>query len=111
MFSTRMRKVINRAANAFRMAAHRVSRSNSGIGAYCRRLKKRLGAPKAITATARKLACIFYSMLKYGQEYVERGIDYYEKLYKERVLKNLSKKASELGYTLIKKHELIEGVC
>ncbi|WCR59344.1 MAG: hypothetical protein PG978_001220 [Wolbachia endosymbiont of Ctenocephalides felis wCfeF] len=111
VFSTRTRKVINRAANAFRMAAHCVSRSNSGIGAYCRRLKKRLGAPKAITATARKLACIFYSMLKYGQEYVERGIDYYEKLYKERVLKNLSKKASELGYTLIKKQELIEGVC
>lgn len=76
VFSTRTRRVINRAANAFRMAAHCVSRSNSGIGAYCRRLKKRLGAPKAITATARKLACIFYSMLKYGQEYVERGIDY-----------------------------------
>ena len=93
------------------MVAHCVSRSNSGIGTYCRRLKKRLGVPKAITATARKLACIFYSMLKYGQEYVERGIDYYEKLYKERVLKNLNKKASELGYTLIKKHELIEGVC
>lgn len=111
VFSTRTRKVINRAANAFRMAAHCVSRSNSGIGAYCRRLKKRLGAPKAITATARKLACIFYSMLKHGQEYVEKGIDYYEKLYKERVLKNLSKKANELGCVLIKKHELIEGVC
>ncbi|MGL9762908.1 MAG: IS110 family transposase [Wolbachia sp.] len=110
-FSTRTRKVINRAANAFLMAAHCMSRSNSVIGSYCRRLKKRLGAPKAITDTARKLACIFYSMLKYGQEYVERGIDYYEKLYKERVLKNLSKKASELDYTLIKKHELIKGVC
>jgi len=107
VFSTRTCRVINRAANAFRMAAHCVSRSNSGIGAYCRRLKKRLGAPKAITATARKLACIFYSMLKHGQEYVEKGIDYYEKLYKERVLKNLSKKASELGYVLTKKHELI----
>ncbi len=82
VFSTRTCRVINRAANAFRMAAHCVSRSNSGIGAYCRRLKKRLGAPKAITATARKLACIFYSMLKHGQEYVEKGIDYYEKLYK-----------------------------
>ncbi len=107
VFSTRTCRVINRAANAFRMGAHCVSRSNSGIGAYCRRLKKRLGAPKAITATARKLACIFYSMLKHGQEYVEKGIDYYEKLYKERVLKNLSKKASELGYVLTKKHELI----
>ncbi|WP_341824181.1 IS110 family transposase [Wolbachia endosymbiont (group A) of Udea olivalis] len=101
VFSTRTRKVINRAANAFRMAAHCVSRSNSGIGAYCRRLKKRLGAPKAITATARKLACIFYSMLKYGQEYVERGIDYYETRYKEKVVKNLIKKAQEFGYILV----------
>ncbi|WP_265041077.1 IS110 family RNA-guided transposase [Wolbachia endosymbiont (group A) of Calamotropha paludella] len=110
VFGTRTRKVIARAANAFRMAAQCVSRSNSGIGAYCRRLKKRLGAPKAITATARKLACIFYSMLKYGQEYVEKGIDYYEKLYKEKIVKTLSKKASEFGYVLIKKELLAERV-
>lgn len=110
VFNTRTRKVINRAADAFRMAAYCVSRSNSGVGAYCRRLKKQLGAPKAITATARKIACIFYSMLKYGQEYVERGIDSYNKLYKEKVLKNLGKKAKELGYVLIKKDELAEGV-
>ncbi|BET31660.1 IS110 family transposase [Wolbachia pipientis] len=109
VFGTRTRKVIARAANAFRMAQC-VSRSNSGIGAYCRRLKKRLGAPKAITATARKLACIFYSMLKYGQEYVEKGIDYYEKLYKEKIVKTLSKKASEFGYVLIKKELLAERV-
>jgi hypothetical protein len=77
----------------YHMVAHCVSRSNSVIGAYCRRLKKRLGAPKAITATARKLACIFYSMLKYGQEYVERGIDYYEKLYKPQLWINQHSKA------------------
>ncbi|OJH30427.1 hypothetical protein Wxf_02774 [Wolbachia endosymbiont of Armadillidium vulgare] len=110
MFSTRTRKVINRAANAFRIAAHCVSRSNSGIGAYCRRIKRRLGAPKAITATARKLACIFYSMLKYGQEYVEKGMNYYETRYKERVKKNLIKKAQEFGYILVQKDELVEGV-
>ncbi|WP_341812900.1 IS110 family transposase [Wolbachia endosymbiont (group A) of Cephus spinipes] len=110
VFSTRTRKVINRAANAFRIAAHCVSRSNSGIGAYCRRIKRRLGAPKAITATARKLACIFYSMLKYGQEYVEKGMNYYETRYKERVKKNLIKKAQEFGYILVQKDELVEGV-
>lgn len=80
------------------------------MGAYCRRLKTQLGAPKAITATARKIACIFYSMLKYGKEYVERGIDYYNKLYKEKALKNLGKRARELGYILVKKDELVEGV-
>lgn len=110
VFSTRTRKVTNRATDAFRMAAHCVSKSNSGMGAYCRRLKKHLGAPKAITATARKIACIFYSMLKCGQEYVERGIDCYNKLYKEKALKNLGKKARELGYILVKKDELVEGV-
>ncbi|MDE5060606.1 IS110 family transposase, partial [Wolbachia endosymbiont of Drosophila nikananu] len=101
VFSTRTRKVINRAANAFRMAANSVGNSKSSLGAYYRRLKKRLGAPKAITATARKIACIFYSMLKYGQEYVEKGMEYYETRYKERAVKNLIKKAREFGYTLV----------
>ncbi|RDD33714.1 Transposase IS116/IS110/IS902 family protein [Wolbachia endosymbiont of Cylisticus convexus] len=73
-------------------------------------LKKRLEIPKAITATARKLACIFYNMLKYGKEYVEKGIDYYEKLYQDRVMKNLSRKVLEFGYVLVRKDQLIEGV-
>ncbi|RDD34682.1 Transposase IS116/IS110/IS902 family protein [Wolbachia endosymbiont of Cylisticus convexus] len=111
IIGTRTRKVVNRTATALRLAAHCVSRSNTALGAYCRRLKKRLGIPKAITATARKLACIFYNMLKYGQEYVEKGIDYYEKLYQDRMMKNLSKKAREFGYILVKNDELIEGVC
>lgn len=110
IIGTRTRKVVNRAANALRLAAHCVSRSNTALGAYCRRLKKRLGIPKAITATARKLACIFYNMLKYGKEYVEKGINYYEKLYQDRVMKNLSIKAREFGYVLVRKDELIEGV-
>jgi hypothetical protein len=110
VISTGTRTVVNRAANAFRIAAYTVSKSKSALGAYCRRLKNWLGIQKAITATARKLACIFYQMLKYGQEYVEKGIDHYEKLYKDRVVKSLSKKASEFGYVLIKKEELIEGV-
>lgn len=103
VIGTKTRKVINRAAVAFRLAAYAVSKSKSALGAYCRRLKSRLGAPKAITAAARKLACIFYQMLKYGQEYVEKGLDYYEKRYEERIIKNLNKKASELGFILTKK--------
>ncbi len=49
-------------------------------------------------------------MLKYGQEYLAKGIDYYEKLYKEKIAKTLSKKASEFGYVLIKKELLAERV-
>ncbi|MDX5507172.1 MULTISPECIES: IS110 family transposase [unclassified Wolbachia] len=108
IIGTRTRKVVNRAATALRLAAHCVSRSNTALGAYCRRLKKRLGIPKAITATARKLACIFYNMLKYGQEYVEKGMNYYETLYKERVVKNLTKKAKEFGYILMKEEPIDE---
>lgn len=110
VFRTRTREVINRAANAFRMAAYAVGKSKSALGAYYRRLKKQLGSPKAITATARKLACIFYQMLRYGQKYVEKGMNYYETRYQERVVKNLIKKARDFGYILVQQEELVEGV-
>jgi transposase len=103
VFSTRTRRVNNRAATAFRLAAYAVSRSQNSLGAFCRRMKSRLGAPKAITATARKIACIFYRMLKYGQAYVEIGLENYEQKYKARLEKNLQKKAHALGFELIPK--------
>jgi len=63
-------------------------------------LKARLGAPKAITATAHKLACLIYRMLRFGTDYVDRGQDYYERRYQGRVVSNLMRRAQELGYTL-----------
>ena len=60
----------------------------------------KLGSPKAITATARKIAVIFYSMLTKGTEYVEVGLDYYDKQYKARVIKGLEKRADDFGYML-----------
>ena len=56
-----------------RLSAYALHRSDSALGAFLRRKKAQLGAPKAITATAHKLARIIYSMLKYGQEYVDKG--------------------------------------
>lgn len=91
----------NRAAAALRMAAQTLTRSRSALGAYCRRLAARIGAPKAITATARKLACRVYHMLKFGTEYVDEGQDYYEQRYRERVLHTLRRRAFELGFQLI----------
>jgi hypothetical protein len=91
----------NRAAAAFRMAAFSLLNSKSALGAYCRRQRARLGAPKAITATAHKLARTFYSMLKNGTEYVDQGQEYYEKQYRERVTKNLKKRAASLGFDLV----------
>ncbi len=101
VISTRTRRVINRAANSFRMAAQSALNSKSALGAYGRRIKTRLGAPKAITATARKIACTFYNMLKFGKEYVERGIEHYEKHYKARTVKYLITKAKQFGYVMV----------
>ena len=76
--SGRTKTTVNRAANALRMAAQGLHHSTSALGAYLRRQKARLGAPKAITAPAHKLARLIYTMLKYGTEYVDAGQDYYE---------------------------------
>ena len=69
------RDVGNRAADALRLAAQNLLHSNSALGANYRRLRARLGAPKAITAMAHKLARLVYRMLKFGQQYVDKGMD------------------------------------
>ena len=91
----------NRVAVALRMAANTLYRSECAFGAYLRRMKMRLGSPKAITALAHKLAKLIYIMLKYGHEYVEKGVEFYEEMYRTRRESNLKKKAKELGYTLV----------
>jgi hypothetical protein len=62
-----------------------------------------MGAKKAITATAHKLARIVYRMLKYGKAYTDVGMEYYERKYRERVLTNLANRAAELGFALVPK--------
>lgn len=99
--SSKTRPVVNRAANAFRMAAQTLCRSHSALGAYYRHLQARLGAPKAITAAAHKLARIFYHLWTSGDAYTDPGINVYEQQYRERMLKNLKKKAQVFGWELI----------
>lgn len=99
--NTKTRKVVNRAANAFRLAAQSLHHSNSALGAYYRRLKSRLGPAKAITATAHKLARMFYSLWRNGGSYVDPGVDAYEKQYQERVMNNLQRRAKTLGCKLV----------
>jgi hypothetical protein len=60
-----------------------------------------LGAPKAITATAYKIARIFYEMLQTRTEYKDLGVDYYQNRYKERMLRNLKRKAKAFGLNLV----------
>jgi len=95
------RKVQNRVARALRLAAQSLHSSKSALGAFYRRMRARLGAPKAITATAHKLAKLVYRMLKYGMDYVDSGQQYYENQYRERVIKNLTKRAHEMGYAVV----------
>lgn len=94
------RRVLNRATVAFRQAASTLLRSESYLGAQYRRLRTRLGAPKAIKAMANKLARIFYRLLKYGEEYVDKGIQYYEQKYREQQIRFLNKKAAQLGFEI-----------
>ncbi len=108
--SSKTRQVVNRAANALRMAAQTLSRSHSALGAFYRRMQARLGAPKAITATAHKLARIFYHLWTQGGTYTDPGIDAYEQQYRERVIKNLKKKAQVLGFDLVAHTPVVDSV-
>jgi transposase len=101
ILNRRTRKVVNRATVAFRNAAVTLLRSQSYLGAQYRRLRTRLGAPKAITAMARKLACLFYRLIKYGQQYVDKGTEYYEARYREQQIRALAKRAQKLGLQLV----------
>ncbi len=102
------RRVVNRAATALRMAASTLIKSQSYLGAQYRRLRSRLGAPKAITAMAHKLARLVYRMLKYGQEYVDKGMQFYEDKYRCQQVDRLKKTAAKLGLQLIE-IQAVEG--
>ncbi len=95
------RHVVNRAALALRMAANSLLRSQSYLGAQYRRLRTKLGAPKAITAMAHRLARLVYRMLKYGQQFVDKGMEYYEQRYRNQQIQLLQKKAAKLGLQLV----------
>ena len=97
ILQSRTRPGAKRIAWILRVCAGTLSRSKTALGAHLRRLKSRIGAPKAITAIAHKLAKMLYNMLRYGNSYVEVGQEEYEKRYKERRLKGLIRAAREMG--------------
>ena len=98
--SSHTRKGKNRAARAFRLAAWSLMRSKSYLGAHLRRQRSRLGAPKAITATAHKLARIVYHLVRYGLAYVKETEAAYAAQVNKRLEKQLRRRAKELGYEL-----------
>jgi transposase len=91
----------SRLAASLRVAAQALHRSKSALGAFYRRMRARLGAPKAITAAAHKLAILIYRMLKHGEAFVEKGQSWYEENYKQRAISNLHRNARSLGFQLV----------
>ena len=100
VLSSRTRRSSSRAAAALRLAATTVGRTQTALGAFYRRLSGRIGKAKAVTATARKLAVLFYNTLRYGMNYADPGATYYEERYRQRLLENLRRRAQDLGYVL-----------
>jgi transposase len=98
------RHVVNRAATALRMGASTLLRSQTYLGAQYRRLRSKLGAPKAITAMAHRLARLVYRMLKYGQQYVDKGAGYYEERNRQQQIEFVRKKAAQLGLQVTPAH-------
>jgi transposase len=91
----------NRVAYLLRGSVRSLIRTQTALGAHYRRLAARIGRPKAITATARKLAEHIYRALRYGTQYQDPGADYYDIQHRTRVLGNLSRRAKSLGYQLV----------
>ena len=108
LLSSKTKRSANRAAALLRLAAVNVGRTQTALGAFYRRLAARTGKAKAVTATARKLAVLFYTALRYGMKYVDPGVNSYEQRYRQRVIHNLRRRARDMGYSL--EPTLAEGV-
>ena len=101
VLSCRTRRVVNRLANALRMAATTLERSKTAMGAYYRRMKGKLGAAQAVTATAHKLARLVYGLLTQGDNYIRESLEKYERRYHAAKLENLKRMAKSLGCDIV----------
>ena len=101
VMSGKTKRCANRAAQALRLAAAGLRTSQSALGAYYRRMCSRMDRAKAVAAAAHKLARLIYAMLTKGEEYTDRGQDYFEERYRQRVLHNLTQRAKAMGMQLV----------
>lgn len=100
VLSSHTRKSNNRIAARLRLVATAVGRTETALGAFYRRLAARIGKAKALTATARKIAILFYRAMRFGMRYEDPGADQYELQYRERVVKQLQRRAAHFGFSL-----------
>jgi transposase len=98
--SGKTKRISHRISQALKEAAQGLHRSQCALGAYYRRFAARAGAPKAITATAHKIARMIYAMLTKGEDYIERSEAHYEEQYRMRTVAYLRKKAASFGFDL-----------
>lgn len=101
VLSSKTRKVNQRAATALRIAAQSLHRNESPLGNFYRRMRYRVGPPKAITATAHKLARILYHLVTTRQPYDESVFARHEQLHRQRATRRLHNQAEALGFQLI----------
>jgi transposase len=101
VMSGKTKRCANHAAQALKLAAAALRPSQSALGAYFRRMCSRMDKSKAVAAAAHKLARLIYTMLTKGEEYTDRGQDYYEERYRERVLWQLNQRAKKMGMKLV----------
>jgi transposase len=100
-FKSRRPSTANRIAQILRLAAVNAGRTQTAIGAFFRRLAARVGRGKAVVATAAKLARIIYTMLNKKVPFSDPGPDAYAQRYRDRLLRNLKRRAAELGHVLV----------
>jgi transposase len=101
ILSSRTRPVVCRTANILRMAATALGKTDTPLGAFYRRKKAQIGAPKATTATARKLACLVYRLIRDGECYQSETADIYELRFHQQTITSLRKRAAKLGFELV----------
>jgi len=111
LLSSRTQPSANRAAAILRLAAANLSRTQTALGAFFRRIAFRIGKAKAVTATARKLAILVYRTLKDRLVYADPGADAYEAKDRTRVVRRLRQRAEHLGFGLVNLStgEVVEG--
>ena len=98
----RRQKVNSKAGQIFRESAMSIANSKYlALKGFYLRIKSKHGAKAANKATARKLADLYYRFMTKGLEYVETGLNEYDKRYKEIILRNLNKKAKQIGFQII----------
>lgn len=98
---TGTRRVKSRTAASLRLAAQSLAHSKSALGDFYRRMRAKLGAPKAITAAAHKLARIVYHLITTKQQFDESCYAAAQLRYQKRREKNLRAKARALGFDLV----------